>query len=222
MAAAAAARQCPDTGNARGTAKAGHRLGNARAPARQCPGTAKPGHRHGKPRAPARQCPGTGSAKPRHGKAPARQSPGTGTAMPAAPAIPAVQQSPRHRRCRRVPGVARRRREGGKDGGRDGREEGRDMRGRGKRETEGGRCSTRRLRGDTESQNLRILGAGRDLCTVQVSKPLPRQGHLEQVTQERIQVGLECLQRGKLHTLPRQLFRSSATRHGQKFFLMVR
>uniref|UniRef100_A0A8C3TTA7 RING-type domain-containing protein n=1 Tax=Catharus ustulatus TaxID=91951 RepID=A0A8C3TTA7_CATUS len=36
------------------------------------------------------------------------------------------------------------------------------------------------------------------------SKPLPRQGHLQQVTQNCHQVGFECLQRGRLHNLLRQ------------------
>lgn len=53
------------------------------------------------------------------------------------------------------------------------------------------------------------------------SEPLPRQGHLEQVTREGRQVGLECPQGGKLHTLPRQLFQRSATLHGRKFFLTL-
>ncbi|KAJ7399091.1 hypothetical protein BTVI_118742 [Pitangus sulphuratus] len=43
---------------------------------------------------------------------------------------------------------------------------------------------------DTESQN--ILGWKGSL---EISNPRPKQSHLEQVTQERIQVGLECLQR---------------------------
>lgn len=43
----------------------------------------------------------------------------------------------------------------------------------------------------------------------------PRQGHLQQVTQEQIQVGLECLQRGTLQ------LQSSATLNGKKFFLIL-
>ncbi|XP_053819331.1 small integral membrane protein 35 isoform X1 [Vidua chalybeata] len=51
------------------------------------------------------------------------------------------------------------------------------------------------------SQNHRILG----LEATSGVQPPPAQGHLEQVTQERTQVGLECLQRGKLHQFPGHL-----------------
>ncbi|CAN8195567.1 unnamed protein product, partial [Coccothraustes coccothraustes] len=43
----------------------------------------------------------------------------------------------------------------------------------------------------------------RELWRLPVAIPSPRLGHLEQVTQERVQVGLECLQRGRFHKPPR-------------------
>ncbi|XP_063273970.1 small integral membrane protein 35 isoform X2 [Prinia subflava] len=51
------------------------------------------------------------------------------------------------------------------------------------------------------SQNHRTLGAGWDLWRPPGPTP-PAQGHLQQVTQQHTQVGLECLQRGKLHEFP--------------------
>lgn len=45
---------------------------------------------------------------------------------------------------------------------------------------------------------------GRDLRTSLSPIPLPRQVHLENVTQERSQVHFECLQRWKLHYLSGQ------------------
>lgn len=51
--------------------------------------------------------------------------------------------------------------------------------------------------------------------------PVPRQGHLEQVTQH-IQVGFGCLQRGKLYNLRGQLFQCSASLSVKKFFLKLR
>ena len=44
---------------------------------------------------------------------------------------------------------------------------------------------------------------GRDLCGSSSPKVLPKQGHLEQAAQDRIQAGLEYLQR-KIHNLPGQ------------------
>lgn len=41
------------------------------------------------------------------------------------------------------------------------------------------------------------------------ANPMPRQSHLEQVTEEHIQVALECLQRRKLHALPPSMERNS-------------
>lgn len=62
-----------------------------------------------------------------------------------------------------------------------------------------------------------IFRVGRGFCR---SSSL-RQGHLEQVAQERVQVGLECLQRGRPH-IPGQLFQCSAPLHGKKFILVLR
>ena len=56
----------------------------------------------------------------------------------------------------------------------------------------------------TESLNHRILGVGRDLCGSSSPTPLPKQGHLQQAAQDFVQVGLEYLQRRRLHNLPGQ------------------
>jgi len=56
----------------------------------------------------------------------------------------------------------------------------------------------------TESQNHRMLGVGRDLCGSSSPTPLPKHDHLEQAAQDLVQVGLEYLQRRRLHTLPGQ------------------
>lgn len=50
---------------------------------------------------------------------------------------------------------------------------------------------------------------------------LPGQGHLEQVPQERVRVGLGCLQTGTLPTFPGQLIQSSATLMKKSSFLML-
>ncbi|XP_053796469.1 uncharacterized protein LOC128786832 [Vidua chalybeata] len=58
---------------------------------------------------------------------------------------------------------------------------------------------------------------------VRTVQPLrPRQGHLEGVTQERVRVGLEWLQRGRLHNLPGQLFQWSTALNVKEFFLKFR
>jgi len=44
-----------------------------------------------------------------------------------------------------------------------------------------------------------MLGVGRDLWGSSSPTPLPKQGHLEQVVQELVQVGFEYLQRRRLH-----------------------
>ena len=44
-----------------------------------------------------------------------------------------------------------------------------------------------------------MLGVGRDLWGSSSAIPLPKQGHLEQVAQDHIQVGLEYLQRKRIH-----------------------
>ena len=56
----------------------------------------------------------------------------------------------------------------------------------------------------SESQNHRIVGVGRDLCGSSGPTLLPKQGHPEQGAQHRVQVGLEYLQRRRLHSLPGQ------------------
>ena len=55
-----------------------------------------------------------------------------------------------------------------------------------------------------ESQNHRIVGVGRDLCGSPSPTLLPKQGHPEQAAQDLVQVGLEYLQRRRLHNLPGQ------------------
>ena len=54
----------------------------------------------------------------------------------------------------------------------------------------------------TESQNHRMVGIGRDLCGSSSPTLLPKQGHLQQATQDLVEAGLEYLQRRRLHSLP--------------------
>jgi len=56
----------------------------------------------------------------------------------------------------------------------------------------------------TESQNHRMFGVGRALCGSSSPTLLPKQGHLQQAAQHRVQAGLEYLQRRRLHNLPGQ------------------
>ena len=49
-----------------------------------------------------------------------------------------------------------------------------------------------------------MVGVGRDLCGSSSPTPLPKQGHLQQAAQDLVQVGLEYLQRRRLHSLPGQ------------------
>ena len=56
----------------------------------------------------------------------------------------------------------------------------------------------------TESQNHRMSGVGRDLWGSPSPTPLLKQGHPEQAAQDRVQAGLEYLQRRRLHNLPGQ------------------
>jgi len=49
-----------------------------------------------------------------------------------------------------------------------------------------------------------MLGVGRDLCGSSSPTPLPKQGHPEKAAQDHVQVGLEYLQRRRLHNLPGQ------------------
>jgi len=48
-------------------------------------------------------------------------------------------------------------------------------------------------RGFTESQNHRMVGVGRDLCGSPSPTLLPKQGHLQQAAQHRVQVGLDSM-----------------------------
>jgi len=50
------------------------------------------------------------------------------------------------------------------------------------------------------SQNHRTLVVGRDLSGSSIPTPMPKQGHPEQGAQHRGQVGLEYLQRRRLHS----------------------
>jgi len=56
----------------------------------------------------------------------------------------------------------------------------------------------------TESQNHRMVGAGRDLCGSSSPTLLLKQGHLQWAVEDLVQVGLEYLQRRRLHNLPGQ------------------
>jgi len=49
-----------------------------------------------------------------------------------------------------------------------------------------------------------MVGVGRDLCGSPSPTLLPKQGHSEQAAQDRVQAGLEYLQRRRLHSLPGQ------------------
>jgi len=49
------------------------------------------------------------------------------------------------------------------------------------------------------TQNHRMFGVGRDLCGSSSPPPLPKQGHPEQAAQDLVRVGLEYLQRWRLH-----------------------
>ena len=49
-----------------------------------------------------------------------------------------------------------------------------------------------------------MVEVGRDLCGSSSPTPLPKQGHLQQAAQDFVQVGLEYLQRRRLHNLPGQ------------------
>jgi len=49
-----------------------------------------------------------------------------------------------------------------------------------------------------------MVGVGRDLCGSSSPTPLPKEGHLQQAAQDLVQVGLEYLQRRRLHNLPGQ------------------
>jgi len=66
-----------------------------------------------------------------------------------------------------------------------------------------------------------MLGVGRDLCGTSSPTHLPKQSHLEQAAQDFVQVGLEFLQRRRLHNVPGQSV--PGLHHPQsEFFLMFR
>jgi len=54
------------------------------------------------------------------------------------------------------------------------------------------------------TQNHRMFGVGRDLWGSSSPTVLPKQGHLEQVAQDFVQVDFEYLQRRSLHNVPGQ------------------
>ena len=49
-----------------------------------------------------------------------------------------------------------------------------------------------------------MVGVGRDIYESSSPPPLPKQGHLQQAAQDLVQVGLEYLQRTRLHILSGQ------------------
>ena len=49
-----------------------------------------------------------------------------------------------------------------------------------------------------------MFGVGRDRCGSSSPTLLPKQGHPDQAAQDRVQAGLEYLQRRRLHNLPGQ------------------
>jgi len=59
-----------------------------------------------------------------------------------------------------------------------------------------------------------MVGVGRDLCGSSSPTPLPKQGHLQQAAQNRVQAGLEYLQRRRLHSPSGQLV--PVLRHPQR------
>jgi len=74
----------------------------------------------------------------------------------------------------------------------------------------------------TESQNHRMVEVGRDLCGSSSPTPLPKQGHLQQAAQDRIQVVVNISREGDSTTSLGSLFQSSVTLRVKKFFLMFR
>jgi len=54
---------------------------------------------------------------------------------------------------------------------------------------------------ESESQNHRIVGVGRDLWGRSSPTPPPKQHQLEQVRQDHVQAGFEHLQRRRVHVL---------------------
>jgi len=54
------------------------------------------------------------------------------------------------------------------------------------------------------TESHRMVGVGRDFCGSPSPTHLPKQGHLEQAAQDFVQVGLEYLQRRRIHSLSGQ------------------
>lgn len=69
------------------------------------------------------------------------------------------------------------------------------------------------------SQNHRMSGIGRDLESSSSPIPLPEQEHPDEVTQEGVQAGFECLQSRRLHNPPGQPVPVSVTLTEKKFLL---
>jgi len=55
-----------------------------------------------------------------------------------------------------------------------------------------------------------MFGVGRDLCGSPGPTPLPKQDHVEQVAQDRVQAGLEYLQRRRLAVWKHERNKSSS------------
>ena len=64
---------------------------------------------------------------------------------------------------------------------------------------------------EAASQNHRMVGVGRDLWGSCSPTPLPKQGHLQQAAQDRVQAGLEYFQRRRLQNLPGQPVKDHAS-----------
>jgi len=64
--------------------------------------------------------------------------------------------------------------------------------------------SSREQSGKKRNINHRMVGVGRDLCGSSGPTLLPKQGHLQQAAEDLVQVGLDYLQRRRLHSLPGQ------------------
>jgi len=72
-------------------------------------------------------------------------------------------------------------------------------------------------------ENHRMVGFGRDLWKSSSPTPMLKQVHLEQTAQDCIQVGLEYLQRRRLHSLSGQPVPVLRHPHSKEvFFLMFR
>jgi len=65
-------------------------------------------------------------------------------------------------------------------------------------------CSAFPQEQSQHSQNHRMVGVGGDICGSSSPTLLPKQGHLQHTAEDLVQVGLEYLQRRRLHNLPGQ------------------